>query len=194
MSGWSDAPRCSCRSKCQVKALLHPTSTGRRSEVSKIIFVEDLEQFISAHLPWITSDAPEHPQQSRTLAVFRRCDILKVINRPVRDVAVDVVNLHRNSCPVWSHGERSRSNPRECNQFVTKLFVILPHDRIYTSALTVETMPSRSAHRRREVWLNFPQHPTVIRQNGVVKRIEFSRSATIERLDRRALTYNSAIH
>ena len=23
-SGWSDAPRGSCRSKCQVKALLHP--------------------------------------------------------------------------------------------------------------------------------------------------------------------------
>ena len=158
---------------------------GDRLVVSKIVLVEDFENLFTAHLKWVTTNRPQHAQQPRTLAVFRRCDIFKVLNRPIKDVTVDVVDL----VTLWS-----RPDPRKRDELVAELFVILPHDGIDASTPAVVTMSTGSTHRRGEVWLNFTQHPSIIGENGFVCAVEFTRSATIERFDGGALSYNGAVH
>ena len=89
-----------------------------------------------------------HTEDDRPFAVFRRSDVLEVVGTPIEDIAVEVVNLHRDSIPFGRDNDRSRSEPRECHQFVTELFVIPPHDGIDATTPAVVTMPTRGTHGR----------------------------------------------
>ena len=150
--------------------------------VCKIILVEDSEQFISAYLPWITSNAPKHTQQFRALAVLRRGDILEIIGTVIAPVTVNVVDLH-------TFG--SRTNPRERHERVAVHAVEMPHNGVLGAADAVGRAPSFSSDGR-ERGLQLMKHPAVIRQvlaawlacsgsKPVVYAVELARPTAIER-------------
>lgn len=73
----------------------------------KFILVENSEQFFSAHLLWISTDGTEDLQEPCTLVILGGSNVLEVIQRPVEDVAVEVIHYMTG---------RYLSQPRECHQ------------------------------------------------------------------------------
>ena len=122
--------------------------------------IKDVEQFLTAHLFGVSPDAPQHAQQFRSLAVFCRGHVFQIIRAPVVNVTVEVVYLH---------ALRSWSDPCQRDQFVTWLPVCLSDGRI-CAAVSVRVR----LHGRGKGWLDLTQHPTVIRQNGVVYAVELA--------------------
>ena len=70
---------------------------------------EDVEELFTAHLLWISTDGTEDLQEPCTLAVLGGSNVLEVIQRPVEDVAVEVIH---------NMTGRNRTQPRERHQHV----------------------------------------------------------------------------
>lgn len=132
---------------------------------TELVAGEDVEQLVAGHLPGVASDGAEHAQQSGTLVVLSRGDVLEVVGRPVEDVAVEVINLHA----LWPW-----ANPREGDESVAESAAKVSHTRVYIAAYAVMASPSGCAHGRAEERLDLMEHPAVIGENGVVYAVEFA--------------------
>ena len=135
-----------------------------RNLISEFIFCENRLQFLSAHLFGISPDRPQHAQQSRSLAVLLRRDILQIIDATIASVAVQMVYLH---------AIRSRPNPCERNERVTVHAVEMPHDRVLGAADAVGRTPTLAANRR-ERGTHLMHDAALIGDLHVVNRIEFT--------------------
>ena len=111
-----------------------------RNLILEFILVEDSEQLFSAHLPWVTSYRPQHPQQLSALDILFRRDVLQIVCTPVEHISIDVVNFV--ALRPWT-------NPCECHEHVACPVPELPHEGV-----------ARVTHSRisghGEAWLDLP--------------------------------------
>ena len=150
--------------------------------IRKLIFLENAQQLLTAHLFGISPDATQHTQQPRTFAVLRWGDILEIIGTAIAPVTVNVVDFI---------ALRTFTYPRECHERVAVHTVEMPHNGVLGAADAVGRAPSFSSDGR-ERGLQLMKHPTVIRQvlaawlacsgsKPVVYAVELARPTAIER-------------
>ena len=98
------------------------------------VLVEDFEELFPAHVERVATDGTEDLQETGTLAVLGRSDVLEVVERPVHLVPVEMVDLHGEFSAIGCLVEGTRSNPRERHEDVAVDATEMPHDRILTTA------------------------------------------------------------
>ena len=154
-----------------------------RNLIPEFILPEYLQELLASHLAWIATDTPQHTQQPRTLAVFRRGDILEIIGTAIAPVTVEMIDFH-------AFG--SRTNPRERHERVAVHAVKMPHDRVLGAADAVGRTPSLAPDRR-ERGTHLMHDASLVGNRHVVYAVELARPTAIQRFVGGASSDNRAV-
>ena len=67
---------------------------GIEIEVVEVVMREEVEQFGAGHLFGVSSGLAQDTQDTRTATVLGGRDLLQIVERPVHDVAINMVDFH----------------------------------------------------------------------------------------------------
>lgn len=96
--------------------------------IDDAVLAEDGLQFVAGHHLGVAAVGTENAQQLGALAVLGRCDLFKVIERPVHLIAVHMVDLHA-GC--------TRTDPSLPDESVARAVSEIAHTRISRTAIMI---------------------------------------------------------